>query len=313
MNIQQLHDKIKIYRLFELGHFYNPQFKNGFNITEVDLDVLTLDDKVVKDAIHSFQDMMIYDFERLSFKFHNRGASCDGDCCEATQALFEVQRCSFPDYTLNTKVGSGSWPEPCQKAGITYSYNSKGVPNKFASSFENIIIPHVVQAYRKIGANLVKYTGSGKANIDIYFRSFGGSTIGMAEFNSESCGDNVFCSISNSFSPNEPTEADLLKHEIGHNMNLSHTRGGVMNPSIINQTEFLDWQTNDPSYNTLVRYFGGEPVGPVPPPPLDIKVELLNTIPNVDKIQIDFKQGILKTYLNNIQNDTYSILNNKIL
>lgn len=313
MNTQQLQDKIKIYRLFELGHFYNPQFKNGFNITESDLDNLTLDDKVVKDAIHSFQDMMIYDFERLSFRFHGRGASCDGDCCEATQTLFEVQRCSFPDYTLSSKVGSGSWPEPCQKAGITYSYNPKGVPNKFATSFENVIIPHVVQSYRKIGANLVKYTGSGKANIDIYFRSFGGSTIGMAEFNSESCGDNVFCSISNSFAPNEPTEADLLKHELGHNMNLQHTRGGVMNPSIINQSEFLDWQTNDPSYNTLVRYFGGEPIGPPVPVPVEVQLKLIGSIPNIDRIEIDFAKSELRTYLLSKQTDTYALMNNRVI
>lgn len=310
MNIDQ-----KIQRLYELGHFFNPKVDGGRNITPDKLSLLTFNDEVVREALRSFQDMMVLDFERLSFKHHNRGALFEGELDPATLELFEIPRCSYPDYSLPGKIGNGSWPEPCQKAGVTFSFDPANMPSKYKDTFEKNILDFAIRKYAKIGLKLVRHTGSGQANIRIYFKSFFGSTIGMAEFNSESCSDSVFCSISSSFSPNEPTEADLLVHELGHNMNLQHTRGGTMNPSIINQTEFLDWLPSDPSYNTLVRYFGGEPVDVIPPIPSPTvpKVVLVSYLPNIDIIEVDMKNKELRTKSKGILTDTYSLLSNRII
>lgn len=304
---------LNIRKLYKLGHFFNPAFKNGLNVTENDLINLTPNDKVVQDAIRSFQQFMILDFERLSVGYHQRGASCDGELCGATLKLFEVPRCGHPDFSLNTKVGNGSWPEPCQKVGITYSVDKTNIPSKFKDVFDEQILKFVVASYGKIGANLVPKQGGGQANIRISFKSFGGSTIGMAEFNSESCADSVFCNISSSFSPNVPTEADLLMHEIGHNMNLQHTRGGTMNPSIINRDNFTEWTPSDPSYTTLVRYFGGEPINPPIPVPKEPKVVLISYPANIDQIDIDFKNKDVVTKLAGNQVESYVLLSNTII
>lgn len=293
-----------IARLFELGHFFNPKYPNGHNITRADLKFLTLNDDVVKDAILSFQDMGQH-------LLRNFGSDVSGELDSATLALFEAPRCGQPDYTLSNKIGTGSWPEPCQKAGVTYSVNKSGIPSKFVTTWEEQILKPVIEDYANIGLKLIPVEGTGKANIKVSFRNFGGSTIGLAYFNNGSCSDSVTCELSTSYSPNEATEADLLKHEMGHCNGLGHTNGGTMNPFIINRDTYYKWTPSDPSWNTLVRYFGGEPIGP--PAPKPAVVEAINIPAGIDRIQIDFKEAVLKTFLKNVQNDTYVLLNNKIL
>jgi hypothetical protein len=55
-------------------------------------------------------------------------------------------------------------------------------------------------------------------------------------------------------------------HELGHNAGLDHSRGGVMNPSIVSGLA-PSW-AGDPSEPILNRYYGGEPIEqpPVPGP-----------------------------------------------
>lgn len=294
-----MNDFLYILRLFQLGHFFHPENKDGHNVRLRDLLRLRLNDRIVQDAIYSFQQM-----GKLVVPNFVGGVIDDN-----TKKLFEIPRCDCPDYALE-KVGSGSWPQPCQKNGVTYSINKSGMPSKFLTTWDEQIMKPVVEDYANIGLKLIPAT-TGQANIRISFRSFIGSTIGLASFNNESCSDSVSCELSTSFSPNEATEADLLKHEMGHNCNLQHTSGGTMNPYIINRETFYKWNSGDPSWNTLVRYFGGEPIGPVIPPLPKTK---FNVIPNIalDEVTIDFTNKELTTKIGN-QIDKYVLLSNKII
>src|SRR5688572_848896 len=104
-----MNDLQKIERLFELGHFANPEYPNNLNLKFKDLKKLTWTDKIVQDAFLSFEDIMGVPRNLM------------GDTGPQAQNLFEVPRCGMPDYTnleLLGKIGSGSWPEPCQKGGI---------------------------------------------------------------------------------------------------------------------------------------------------------------------------------------------------
>ncbi len=159
-------------------------------------------------------------------------------------------------------VGSGSWPMPCQKEGVTVSWDTSSAPRGLDT---DALWDMVVKAYANIGVRLVKHTGSGQANIRVWWRVLAGSTIGLAEFNNRSCSDSVFCNLDPGYFPNLLQVAELLKHEWGHNMNLQHTRGGTMNPSIMT-VRSIEWSRDDPSYRTLARYFGGEPLDPIPQP-----------------------------------------------
>ena len=300
---------IYLLRLWHLGHFFNPKNPDGHKIKLVDLRHLKLSDRVVQDAIASFQEMGKPVLDKL------RGGHLlrEGILDDFTKSLFAAQRCGHPDYQLNTKIGSGSWPEPCQKAGVTYSVNKNGMPSKFTTTWDEQILKPVVEDYGNVGERLIPHTGTGQANIRISFRSFVGSTIGLAYFNNGSCSDSVTCELSTSFAPNEATEADLLKHEMGHCNGLGHTNGGTMNPYIINRDSYYKWSPSDPSWNTLVRYFGGEPIKPVPPPTPETKLVLISTISGIDKIEVDMMKDELRTYLNNKQTDTYALMNNRII
>lgn len=164
-------------------------------------------------------------------------------------------------------IGQGSWPMPCQKEGVMYTYDTSAAPRSVDT--ERLIRENVA-AYNAVGVKLVEHLPSHtghSANIRISWRPLQGSVIGLAEFNNQSCSDSVFCYLDPDFHPSHAMVAELLCHELGHNMNLQHTRGGIMNPTIVQISSFDGWKPSDPSYPVLTRFFGGEPIDPNPPGP----------------------------------------------
>lgn len=239
-----------------------------------DMRLLTLKDKEVIEAVRSYQDFCIYPLNSIVRRVHGRELTADGDVGPATRELFARPRCEIPDFGPGSGVdlqGSGSWPASCQKSGIKMFVDLGGCPVR--DQWPQIQAD-VLEAYRLIGLKVVPVSSKPGANVHVYFRSFFGGTIGLAEFNGQSCSDEVFCSMSTGY---RGENRGLFKHEFGHNCNLSHTRGGTMNPYIITEPHpKAYWQPSDPSYQTLVRYFDGVPVGepgpgpqPTPPPPPD--------------------------------------------
>src|SRR5690606_17463074 len=82
-------------------------------------------------------------------------------------------------------VGSGSWPMPCQKEGVTYSVDRSRAPN---SVDVDRLLEVNVKAYAAVGLKLIPAQSGQQANIRISWRPLQGSVIGLAEFNSRSCG-----------------------------------------------------------------------------------------------------------------------------
>jgi hypothetical protein len=295
----------KIKRLYELGHFFNPKYPNAHNVKLIDIVKLTFQDQIVKDALASFQWIM-----SGPEKEH-------GELGPLTVNLFDIPRCGLPDYhdpSLLGKVGTGSWPEPCQKAGVTYSVDKSGMPSRFKDTWDTQVLKPVVDTYGKVGLKLIPFTGTtGKANIRTSFTFLPGSTIGYSEYNSEGCSDSVFSHLDTSYAPNEATEADLVCHEWGHCMNLNHTRGGIMNPSLSNQDTFEGWTPSDPSWSTLVKYFGGEPIDPTPGPGPTLPDTLTFSVPGGFTVFIDFPSKDLIITDPSAKIKKYVILNNDII
>lgn len=244
--------------LHQYGHFRHPAMPEGWNVGPAQFALLTPDDRVLKDAIASYQQFM--------------GAEVNGELGPATLSLLNAERCGMPDYPDPTKaVGSGGWPQPCQKGGVKIHFNKSGMPSSVVPRWDNIV-KLVIAAYAEIGLKLVEVQTSGEAHIYQTWQVLAGSTIGLAEFNSESCSDRVFCKLDPGYTG---YIASLLAHEIGHNCNLNHrSQYGIMHPSIQRDPDPFTWK-NDPSFPDLRRMYGGEPIeppvppSPPPPPPVN--------------------------------------------
>jgi hypothetical protein len=265
-----MNDDEIIRKLYEYGHFFSPNAKD-FGITLKDLPALDIYHPAVKAALKSYQEFAYNELNIFAIKAHGRRAVPDGVPGPATRALLNTPRCEVPDYFASgdprSKLGTGSWPMPCQKAGIKVYVDKSQMPSAITGQWTSIQ-KQVFEAYRLMGGKLIETMDKNEANIIVFFGSFFGSTIGLSEFNSQHCSDVVTCKLSNSY---VGYNTGLLKHELGHNFNLNHTRGGTMNPFILPEADpQARWLPTDPSYETLVKFLGGEPVDDTPPdfPPL---------------------------------------------
>jgi hypothetical protein len=267
-----------IQRLWDLGHFANPAKADTFNVEEKDLGKLRLEDEVVRQAIASYQDFMAIDGDRLSLDHHGRPMIHDGDVGPATKDLLEIERCGNPDYYREPlpAVGTGGWAR-CHDIGNFHAAKVKLIPSGMPSwmtqqVFRERIWPQVVAAYDEIGLHWI-LVDSGFSNTTLEFVSRSSGWIGLAIVGrGQGCNDEIWSRYLATYTGGSSLESKiqqwvtLIKHELGHNSGLGHSRGGVMNPSIINGLP-VSWK-NDPSESQLRKWYGGEPVpggNPLPP------------------------------------------------
>jgi hypothetical protein len=252
--------------LYKYGHFYSPEALSIAEVGPIDLPKLTLSDPVVKAAMRSMQGFMAPVLDHISLKLGNKIATHDGETTQAVRLMFDAPRCENPDVLHPSKhlklSGTGSWPDPCQKAGVKFNVNPSGIPPALVSKWP-AVLADVVKAYADVGLKLVEVSTVAEANIECYFGPFFGSTIGLSEFNNGSCDNQVTSKLSSSY---VGYNRSLVAHEWGHCCNLQHTRGGIMNPVIMPDPQPFGWHGDDPSYPVLQRFFGGEPVTPPPAP-----------------------------------------------
>jgi len=285
--------------LYDRGHFWNPDRQNALNVAQSDLDILRLDDVPVVEAAASFQSLDA-NLTPLSLMVHGRMSSPDGDVGPATKLLMQLPRCAMPDYApppeaafdygdpeLNGAVesyrewkqlqlGSGSWPLPgCDPQRTDVHSTVVDMKTDGASSHQKSVLSEVLKLVERCEAEIgqaVRHVVDAVAEVaqhDVKFQYIVGGTIGFAYFpRPGTCNQKVVARIDNSYNPSAITLANLFDHEYkGHSDGLEHTRGGIMNPSII-VINPLSW-IGDPSESIKKRYFGGVPIDPqpVPPPP----------------------------------------------
>lgn len=281
-----------IEKLWRTGHFWNSAKPNVLNVKYEGLDKLLLTDPVVLEAISSFQEMDA-NVASLVHSFHGRSLEPDGDIGPATDAVLGFKRCPVPDYLPPPgahfyfddpwlqrivesqqafAMGSGSWPscDP-QRPGV----------NSFRVNLDTMRIPEIVKgyldksleavsaAYAEIGC-AVRYILDGDpkdCEISKRFESLSGSVIGWNEFPSpNSCGQVIQGRLATRYTPADYRYwANLECHETGHGVGLNHGNGSIMNPSILLVWP-LTWRGSY-SFANLKRWFGGEPLSPVTPPP----------------------------------------------
>jgi hypothetical protein len=222
-------------------------------------------------AIASFQSFEAQLMDNLCMKIHGRPAQFDGEIGPATEMAMDVPRCGHPDYGPNIQAatGNGSWAH-CHNIGdfhaATIYIHENQIPS-FVKPVFNDVWSRVTNAYADIGLQYIK-SESTDANIDMSFVSRSNGWIGLAIVGQgQSCSSSIWCRFLATYQPNNVLNewTTLLMHELGHNAGLSHSRNGIMNPSII-QGLAPTW-IGDPSEQILKNYYGGKPINQPPIPP----------------------------------------------
>lgn len=223
-------------------------------------------------------------------------------------ALQEVVERMQADAALPA-FGSGNW-KGCHQVGqyhcATVGVNTSGLP-VFLNPVFMEVLKNVQRAYAVVGL-LFRFIRAGKdmltgedfdgnINTEMSFVNSSDGWIGLAIVGQgETCGSKIWCRFLNTYRGGSDNASiitqwtTLIKHELGHNCGRSHTTGGVMNPSIVNNLP-TEWVPNDPSTGWLKQQFGGVPVpipggGPTPKPdPPTTTEQLIRDMQVVNAVQ----------------------------
>jgi hypothetical protein len=188
------------------------------------------------------------------------------------EEAFKVERCGCPDILpAQLNSGSGSWPTGCnpefpKNHTVVYKVDKSRMPSYLKDTFEeswNLM----TQAYANVGLMILRADVEKHFNSLVTFES-GRGWLGLAIVGKgQRCSTKMWAKFDTSYGKTFGKDklisqwAFLLAHELGHNCGLGHTRGGIMNASLINGTFHPDqWRRNDPAFPTHTRWYGGNPI-----------------------------------------------------
>lgn len=247
------------------------------------------DDSVLRNRLFEFQHFNYFTYQAFFPDYKPTGKIDD-----ETLNVMSLPRCGCPDTTLLPQ-GSGSWDVGCHTPGIhevTIKVDPRGMPNRLQPIFKDVV-DLVIGAYKEIGM-LLNFDPQGRnINIDFSFEYLRGA-IGLAIVpNNPGCRNRIWCKYDPRYNPSDMLNqwARLLAHELGHNMGLSHYRGGIMNSYILSgKFTHREW-VGDPAENLLRRWFG-IPI-PDPNPPGKITNSLILTDKNFysNEVPVTLKIG----------------------
>lgn len=221
--------------------------------------------EVVK-ALASYQDFMAEPLDALSLYHNGRAASHDGHIGPATRAILNCLRCEHPDYgpkaRIGAALGTGGWKNCHGASGFhhaTFHFDESGMGSHLRPVFEQAL-QQSIASYAELGLKFTRVQQRNGANIQSTFVQNSSGWIGLALIGPGSCNGSLWSQFLASYRGRDVlTEwTTLIKHEWGHNVGLQHSRGGVMNPSILTGLP-ISWK-NDPSWPILARMYGGQPV-----------------------------------------------------
>ena len=272
---------------YDKGYFW----KTNSEVDLADLNKLTLKDKEVKKAFAELQDFHFGTINWFTAVEHGRTVHPDGEVGIATTKMIDAlensdnqmfSRCPYPDvappenasfsyddenvqvavesYQRFAAAGAGSWPAGCwedDKHIVYIGVDSSTMPSHVKNGTWEAMKKNNQEACAGVGL-IVRYQEKGKpSDINLRWKYLAGSTIGLAQFPNGRCDDEVFHYMDPGYKSSLRLLSILHIHECGHNWGLQHTRGGIMNPSIINVE--MTWQSPDPSCRTMAKFFGGVP------------------------------------------------------
>jgi hypothetical protein len=292
-----LTDKDLLVEAYQRGHAWNPDYPSLANLDLGRVQMMTGTERDAKDLIASRQasDAVM---DRLVAAYHaGRKPQFDGSIGPATRELATIPRCAMPDHPppphasfhyddpeLQAAVesyqafaeyvgGSGSWPKGCDPDYPNVHSVVTFFDDRNASTSQKNVLTEALKFTEACEAEIGQHLRHvrppetySKPHHHVTFGPIAGSVIGFNYFPTpNTCNQTVNGKIDSTFNASAITLANLLTHEYkGHGDGLQHTRGGIMNPSIITINP-LSW-LRDPSESIKRRYFGGVPIPSTPGP-----------------------------------------------
>lgn len=238
------------------------------------------DQPAIKRAVKLYQSFFRDDLTTLGAESSLYSSIYNGEIDAGTLYHMELPRCGCSDFVTEPMGGAGSWPMGCHNSGtfhrVKIYFEQTQMPSHWRSVFEESF--SLVQAtYRDMGIDLERTTVKSEANITVSWER-SRSWIGLAQVGrNQRCTTQYFAKFDNAYGSSFTRDqlvnqlAMLMGHEWGHNMGMSHSNGGIMNPTL-SRFKFTtkSWR-GDPHEPTMKRWFGGIPyqVDTPPPPPID--------------------------------------------
>ncbi len=280
---------------FLRGHFW------GFDEGQLTLDeVLALDvnHKLARQAWDSWRAADAnYDTLLMAAHPQRRFAAYHDDTFgPATEALVSLPRCPLPDsvppegvdftglHAWEQKLlqsyrefatGSGGWPVGCDPErtdvhSIRVNVNTSRRPATITEYFDKAVEAAIACAAEiGIAGRIILDGDAQKAEIEVKWENIPGGVIGYQYFpQPNTCRQTTSGRLDTAYQPSSwKMFATLFVHEhFGHGIGFQHTRGGIMNPSILSVP--LSY-VNDPAYSQAQRMYGGQPIPVDPTEPED--------------------------------------------
>lgn len=276
----------------------DPEFANLRNLDEASVRKMTGAEADAKLLIRSLQ-LSDANYDVLVLEHHRRAPQFDGEVGPATLGLLNIPRCPLPDFPpplgarfhyddpdLQSAVESmqraaaeppikgpywrGCDPQRPDVHSLVIGIDARNAPPNWRMHQEKIL-EHRRACAAEIGV-AVRFVVNPPSMDGLQqwqvFRGLPGSTIGLNYFpSSGSCGRIPSGSLDTGYDPSDwRLHANLGTHESeGHGFGFNHTRGGIMNPSIVLVWP-LSWR-NDPGWSQVTDYYPGKPLDSIPQPP----------------------------------------------
>lgn len=277
---------------YQRGRSWDSSKPNLLNLDLASVETMDGTESDAKLLIASLQESDSNMFTLADF-IHHRPLIVDGEIGPATQALVELKRCPLPDFAPppgasfhyddpelqravetmqeNALAGSGSWLNCDPEHPEYHSIRVRIDPNRMPANtraYRDKIVEACVKASAEMGlAKRYIFDATSDCEMQKRFESLSGSVIGWNEFpQPNTCNQTINGRFDTGYDPSDwRLTANLWEHEEGHGLGLQHTRGHIMNPSILLVWP-LSWK-GGPSEASMRRYFGGVPIivgSPVP-------------------------------------------------